>query len=256
MAVGEREHTTSIENLGLLGVIHIITGICQGETSGVGSKFGERFLQGEEVTGTLAHLFAVEEQVTVSTHGARPMLLLEKSGVNIDTESQVVWDKILARRSYVHGVKVVEVVFELRSLFFGECSGRWESSVAENIVPDFVGHLIGSDAQRSYFVTVDTSPLKQVGDGKVGHVNGRVAQTLHQELLVPWELGSQTVTPGACPLIEPVEHTLELMSRLREVSIHASEESAKVVRAINTVDCEKSRLYTHLFAMAFHSSSP
>lgn len=91
-----------------VGIFNTITRVGECNTSSIGTEFVHRVLEGQEVSGALAHLVTIQEQVSVSTDTTRPVLWREESNVDVEEESQVVLNQILSRYTDVHGVPVFE----------------------------------------------------------------------------------------------------------------------------------------------------
>ena len=67
----------------------------------------------------------------------------------VDTEGQVVGDEVLAGRANVEGVEIVEGVLELVEVLFGNIGVGGERTIAEDVFPDLVCHLLSLDGQKT-----------------------------------------------------------------------------------------------------------
>ena len=132
-------------------------------------------------------------------------------------------DQILARHTEVHGVPVVELILQRGELFLSDTYALLGivGLVEEDEVEGLDGQGVSGDARWAKLTTFKDTALEEMGNGVVGHVDGRVGQRLNDELLIPRDAGSETSSPGAAPLFEPFEDELELFLGLRVVSLEA-----------------------------------
>jgi hypothetical protein len=93
--------------------------------------------------------------VAVGAHRPRPVFFREERCVDIHAESQVVGDEVLAGGSDVHGIEVGEFAPKSLSLFLSDRSILGERQVAEDVVPDLVGHLLRFYPKRANLASVD-----------------------------------------------------------------------------------------------------
>lgn len=62
---------------------------------------------------------------------------------------------------------------------------------------------VGTKSLGRELAWVDLAVVENVRHRIVRHVDGRIAQTLNEELGVPREVGTQAIRTRACPLFEP-----------------------------------------------------
>ena len=63
----------------------------------------------------------------------------------VDTEGQVVGDEILAGRANIEGIEIVEGVLQLVEVRFGNIGVGGERTIAEDVFPDLIRHLLSLD---------------------------------------------------------------------------------------------------------------
>jgi len=81
---GEQTQNVAVGNrLIEVGILNGVTSIGESDTGSIGTELVDRILQSKEVTSTLAHLLAIQQQVAVGTDTTRPVLLGEESDVVI-----------------------------------------------------------------------------------------------------------------------------------------------------------------------------
>jgi len=94
--------------------------------------------------------------------------------VVVQTEEQVVLEKILARHTKIKRIPVKELLAKLvKSLLRKASLGRVRKrTVQENVVPDLSGHLLSLDAKGIGLRTVKRVALKKMSNSVVSHVDG------------------------------------------------------------------------------------
>jgi len=157
----------------LLGISDLVSSIGERQSHCIRAVLLCCFPHRQEVSRTFAHLLSVQHEMTVGPDGLRPVLLGEDRGVDIDAERQVVVDEILPRRSKIEGIEVLEVVFELRSLFEGQSAASGILSRSEDVTPNLVRHVFWSDSEGSGF-RAEHVVVKKISHRVVGHVDGRI----------------------------------------------------------------------------------
>ncbi len=211
-----------------VGILDAIARVGERESRGVRTEFLDRLAQAERVARRLGHLFAVEHEVAVGTHRARPVVLGEERRVHVHAEGEVVRDEVLARRAQIHRVKVAELATKHLGLGLGHARVGRERSIAQDVVPHLVRQLVGLDANGAHLAAVRNAALEVVCNGVVGHVDGRVAQRFHQVLRIPRQLGAETVRARTRPLLEPVDGALEGVAHLGAVGVHLRDQLARL----------------------------
>src|SRR6267143_1045763 len=105
--------------------------------------------------------------MAVRPHTGRPLVFWEQRGVIVDAKGQMVWYQILPGRADIEGVKVVEVGFQVVQLFLGDGRICREGSIAENVIPDVVGHIWGFDSHGTGPLSLDVLCKKRSEERRV-----------------------------------------------------------------------------------------
>lgn len=96
--------------------------------------------------------------MAIGANSPGPVVFLENSGVNVQTEGKMVVDEVFSRGSDIHGVEVGEMMLEDVGLLLRHWRtlriGRF---AVEDVRPDLIGHVFGSDTQRSNFTAIDVT---------------------------------------------------------------------------------------------------
>jgi hypothetical protein len=88
----------------------------------------------------------------------------------------MVGDEIFGRGTDVGGVEVVVFVLHDVGFFFGKRCALGPLSLAEEVLPDFVCHLVRSDPERAGFAAIDVVYRYALG----------VNETCWTERGIPW----------------------------------------------------------------------
>ena len=158
--INQREQPQNIRIRGFLieiRVLDAVTSISQRQPRRVRTELLYRLTQRQRVARTLAHLLAVEHQVTIRAHAEGPFFLREYSSVVVDSKCQMVIDEIFARGPDVHRVEIVKFVFHGVNLFFGERCVGWPWSITEDVFEHFVCHLIRCYTQWTRFASINNT---------------------------------------------------------------------------------------------------
>jgi hypothetical protein len=93
--------------------------------------------------------------MSVDSETPRPIVLLEDGGVNVEIESKVILDEILARCSDIQRVPVVELAsHDLKSFLVDSGVKVKVISTREHVIPDIIGNLFWLDTKGSNFLSV------------------------------------------------------------------------------------------------------
>ncbi|KAH3677744.1 hypothetical protein OGATHE_000398 [Ogataea polymorpha] len=153
-----------------IGVFNAVTCICESNSRSVGSKFLHHLLQGHEITGRLRHLGIIQHQVSIASNPFGPELLLEQGSMAVDEESQVVWNQVFPRHRHVCWVEVLKLSSHQVQMLLRNAAVDLVR-VAENIIPDLVGHLFWLDTKGTK-MTSDSGSLIFAND------HGTIVETL------------------------------------------------------------------------------
>eukprot|EP00128_Syssomonas_multiformis_P013492 Colp12_sorted_trinity150504_noHs@29463 len=195
--------------LSKVGILHSITRVREREPRSIRTKLLNGLRQGQKVAGAFAHLLAIDQEMAVGTNRARPEFFLPNRAVCVEGEGEVVRNEILAGHTQIHRVPEPELIPEtIQSLdrnlrVLGGCGTQ------EDVVPNFSGQLISTDVGGARARAIQNTPLQQMCDCVVRHIDGRIRQGLDQVLLIPRETGTQTKGTGASPLAEPPDCVVE-----------------------------------------------
>ena len=99
-----------------------------------------------------------------------------------------------------------------------------EGPVAEEVLPDLVRHLFRGNSSGTGLGALQIVLVQELSDGVVRHIYGGVTEGFDEEVRVPGELGTETVSARTGPLVEPVEGLLECVTRFGGVSVHLSKQ--------------------------------
>ena len=106
--------------------------------------------------------------------------LLPHRRVVVERHCEMVRDQILTRDAHVHRVPERELAAE------GTHHIRWDTSGVltpqEDVIPKVAVALLWRYVRRSAALPEHLAALEEVGDGVVGHVDGRVGEGLDEEL--------------------------------------------------------------------------
>ncbi len=138
-----------------ISVFYAVTSIGQRQPRRISTKLLHRLLQSQRVARTLGHLLPVQHQMPIRTHTQGELVLREQRLVVVQAEGQVVVDQILGGGADVEGVEVLVLMLQRVHFFLRNGRVGWPRPVAEDVLPDLVDHLIGSDAQRTWVCAVD-----------------------------------------------------------------------------------------------------
>jgi hypothetical protein len=140
-----------------VGVLDTVTSVGQGQSHSVCAKLFDTFSEGQGIPLALRHFLSVEHQVTIHADAQRPLVFWEDGDVVVEQERQVVLYQVLAGRSNVEWIKVVEFVLHHIRFLPRKGLGIWPRSVAEDVLPGFVGHLLSCHAQGADGVPSDVA---------------------------------------------------------------------------------------------------
>src|SRR5690606_3069415 len=91
-------------------------------------------------------------------HAARPVLWREERDVDVEEESEMVLNQVLARNARVERVKVLKLAAQLLEPLLRDTRRlrlRRKFAAAKDVVPDLVRHLLGRDAGWANLLAVD-----------------------------------------------------------------------------------------------------
>lgn len=66
--------------------------------------------------------------------------------------------------------------------------------------------------------------MQKLSNSVITHVHSRVTQTFNQELWVPRQLGTEAISSRTSPLVQPIEGTVEGITRLLVIQVHFSDQ--------------------------------
>jgi len=142
----------------------------------------------------------------------------------VERHSQMVSNEILSRGTHVHRVPELKLMTHFTKEFFSNI--RASSGIVilskENVIPSGLSHSFSLDSKRTSFLSIHVfRSLEEVRNSVISHINSRVRKRLNNKLLIPRELGSETNSTRASPLLKPVENMFKLFLSLIVVAFKA-----------------------------------
>lgn len=134
----------------------------------------------------------------------------------------MVRNQVLATDTHIQGIPVLEVTTHALQGRLGDL-GLLQDLVgqlppAEDVVPDLVNHLLGSNLALALRPPEEVS-VQPWDNRVVAHVDRGVTQGLDKESRVEGQLRAQTVSSRACPLVQPVQNADEGILGLGRVGV-------------------------------------
>mmetsp|Transcript_48565 Transcript_48565/g.77342 ORF Transcript_48565/g.77342 Transcript_48565/m.77342 type:complete len:222 (+) Transcript_48565:1274-1939(+) len=192
-------------------ILQCIASICASHPRRIGCILLNDIFHCVEVAFALGHLLVVDHQHAVAEHALRPQvwLFLPYTGMVVQSHRQVVLHEVLARHSEVHWIPKPKFALHLLQyvlLYLGSLRKR---CIQEDIVEDVVSQILRFDAIWARFLARKIATLQYVRNGIVCHIDRAVRQGFDDELLIPWNSGTQSERPAASPLFQPTNSIAE-----------------------------------------------